>query len=60
MNVIELVSTTVVIFNLLLLLLIGYHYARGGNLHDVGKFHVQSLCRKVVQIDTGVIRNFAK
>ena len=36
MNVIALVSTNVVIFNLLLLLT-GYHYGRGGNLHDVGK-----------------------
>jgi len=37
MNVIALVSTTVVIFNLLLLSLTGYHYARRGKLHDVGK-----------------------
>ena len=36
MNVIAPVSTTVVIFNSLLLLA-GYHYARVGNLHDVGK-----------------------
>jgi len=37
MNVIALVSTTAVIFNLLLLLLIGYHCASGGKLHDVRK-----------------------